>query len=51
MISLAHFTDNERTGAKTGIPEPTPAGADALAVLIQEAVNKQIEKETGETEV
>ena len=34
-IPLNHFTDKERAETNTMIPEPTPEGAKALAVLIQ----------------
>ena len=44
-IMLDHFGDNERANPGTGIPEPTPYGAYALAKLIQEHTLKQIEKE------
>jgi hypothetical protein len=44
-ISLGHFTKKERTDPGTLIPEPTPEGAFALAILIQRAVVKQIEWE------
>ena len=45
FIPLDHFKDKERDNAGTGIPEPTPYGAIALAKLIQEAVARQIEIE------
>ena len=44
-IPLDHFTDKERIGPGTGIPEPTPFGAISLAKLIQENMFKQIESE------
>ena len=40
-IPLDHFTDRERKGPGTGIPEPTPAGARALAELIAVAALTQ----------
>ena len=36
FINLDHFGDDERANPGTGIPEPTPYGAWALAKLIQE---------------
>ena len=47
-IPLDHFTNKERSDSGTGIPEPTPEGAKALAVLIHDGVLKQIQKEESE---
>ena len=47
-IPLDHFTDDERANPGSGIPEPTPYGAWALAKLIQEGVLQQIQKEEKE---
>ena len=47
-IPLDFFTDEERIGPGTGIPEPTPYGAWILAKRIQEKVLQKIEKEENE---
>lgn len=44
LIPLDHFGSYERK-SQTGIPEPTPEGARALADLIQKAVLKQMYQE------
>ena len=45
IITLDHFTDKERIGPGTDIPEPTKQGAFALAVLIQKGVLKWVKEE------
>ena len=45
IITLDHFTNKERVGPGTGIPEPTREGALALAVLIQKGVLRWVKEE------